>query len=305
VLTNLEDRIGSAHLLSDPRTVPEESLEWLAAWIGVSFDASLPSERRRRMVAEAPRLFRERGTLAGLKRALDVATGGACSGGEIVVVEDWRLRRTFATILGADLADEDDPLLGGLAVSGNSFVGDTLLLGEEHRKEFLALFGADLEVSGDEAAAIAEFFGRLAHRVTVLVHQEVEPQDLGLIRRVVELEKPAHVAAEVVKAEHSFRVGLASLVAVDSYLRPPPEPRWVHVEQSVLGSGDLLLSAASLDPRLSSSRAPVVAAEAVRPRAVVRAAPRVQVGAPIVLDGTLSRPGPERQIAEFAWQWLR
>ena len=54
-------------------------------------------------------------------RALDLATGGAVQGGEIVILEDYRLRRTFATILGADLADERDPLTAGLAVSGNFF----------------------------------------------------------------------------------------------------------------------------------------------------------------------------------------
>ena len=48
VLTPLEDRIASAHLLMHPEAAPEESLEWLAGWIGVAFDPALRPPRRRR-----------------------------------------------------------------------------------------------------------------------------------------------------------------------------------------------------------------------------------------------------------------
>ncbi|HEU4390464.1 MAG TPA: phage tail protein, partial [Blastocatellia bacterium] len=202
VLTPLEDRIASSYLLTDPRTIPEDAIEWLGSWIGMSLHPGCPPKTQREMLRNAPALYRGRGTVDGLRLALEIATGGVVpetvpvelrsrpaiamqfaegggvSGGEIVVIEDFRLRRTFATILGADLSNEDDPLLGGFAQSGNSFVGDTLFLGDEHKKEFLALFNADLPVKPEEAEAIFQLFDRLANRVTVLVHQEVEPQDM-------------------------------------------------------------------------------------------------------------------------------
>lgn len=302
MLTPLEDRIRSAYLLTDARQTPDEALAWLGSWIGVTFDAAYPTARRRQLLEVAPRLFRQRGTLRGLTLALDTATGGGVRGGEIVILEDFRLRRTFATILGADLADEADPLLGGLTVSGNSYVGDTLFLGDEQRKEFLALFSADLAMDEQEADAIASLFDRLAHRVTVLVHQEIEPQDLGLIRRIVELETPAHVQAQVLRASDAFIVGMAALVGVDSYLGIDPGPGPVKIDRSQLGLRDLLTSLPSLDPRLDGgSYGPPTELPAQRPVASAVTPVEAEFGQSFALDASASSAAPGHTIVSYRW----
>lgn len=314
VLTVLEDRIASAFVLTDPRTTPSASLEWLASWIGAVLDPALPAARQRQLLRAAPYLYRRRGTVAGLRAALDLVTGGdvhadgrigggGVSGGEIVVVENWRLRRTFATILGADLADEDDPLLGGLAVSGNSYVGDTLFLGEEQQKEFLALFSEDLPLDRAEERAVAAFFEALAYRVTILVHADVEPQDLGLIRRIAVQEAPAHVETRVVPAPAPLLVGIASLVAVDTYLRAPVPHQHVRTDRSHVGRGDLVLGASTLDPRLGSS--PATRLMSVRPTAVLEGPASVREDESFELDGSRSRAAPGRSLTDFHWTLLR
>ena len=184
-----------------------------------------------------------------------MATGGGVSGGEVVVLEDFRLRRLLATLLGVDLADEDDPLLPGLQVSGNSVVGDTLVLGDQARAELMALYREEA-TSETEDQAIADFYGRLAHRATVLVHREVDEVDIGLIRRIVALESPAHVQVRVATASWPFMVGVASLVGVDTYLARAVPPRPVRVQRSVLGGGDFVLGPTTLDPRLRGEAAP-------------------------------------------------
>jgi phage tail-like protein len=266
VLTVLEDRIGNAHLLTDPDAAPAEALEWLGQWVGVSFGAAYPAARRRRRIKRAVELQRWRGTMRGVKLALDIATDGAIERGELVVVEEYRLRRTFATILGADLADEHDPLLAGIVDSGNSIVGDTLFLGEEWRREFVAVFREsvpDLPRGGSwqdwqqyayeafvDPAAVDRFFDRLANRVTVLVHPELDAAGIGLVQRVLDEETPSHVIARVARATHPFIVGLASLVGVDTFLRRRPPPPSARLDETRIGERAFLRRPASLDPRL-------------------------------------------------------
>jgi phage tail-like protein len=296
VLTPMEDRIASSYQLTDPRTVPEESIEWLGNWIGASFDSAVPVTRRRDMLAHSGQMVRKRGTLKGLQLALEYATGGGVSGGEIVVLEDYRLRRTFATILGADLADEDDPLLGGIAASGNSFVGDTLILGNEHRPELMALFRPDADDSDEDD--IRSFFERLAFRVTILVHQEIEPRDLALIRRIATLEAPAHIDVKVLKATFPFMVAVSSLVGVDTYLSKKPPARPVRVGVSTVGA-DLLEAPAGFDPRRVHE-----AQEPERPIAQLPPVLTVPFERSFTLVGAGSRAGVGRRLARYRWTLL-
>lgn len=301
-LTTLEDRVAGAHLLSDPAVASEDALEWLGGWIGVAFDGALPAARRRDWLQQAAQLARFHGTRHGLRLALDIATDGGISGGEIIVLEGFRMRRLMATLLGVDLTVEDDPLLPGLVISGNSVVGDTLVLGEAEKAELLALF-RDEVASEVERKAVLAFYDKLAFRVLVLVHQEVAPQDLGLVRRIVDLESPAHVEVQVATASWPLLVGIASLVGVDTYLGPKRRPRPAQASVSRLGNGDLVLGVGSLDPRLSGAVAEI-------PQPPPQARPRADAGPdfsaphgnPFLLDGGRSTAAAGRRITEYRWR---
>jgi phage tail-like protein len=60
----------------DPLLSPEDFLAWLAGWCGMTLDENWPLPRRRAVVSAAAELYRERGTLAGLRRHVELVTGG-------------------------------------------------------------------------------------------------------------------------------------------------------------------------------------------------------------------------------------
>ena len=303
VLTQIEDRVAHSYLLTDPMKVPAENLSWLASWIGFDLNQSLPETVQRYFVQSAAELYKWHGSLRGLKLALEIATQGAVSGGEIIVLEDFRLRRTFASIIGADLENENDPLTAGVSVSGNSFVGDTLFVGDENQKEFMALFSADLPVDTSEQSAIEQLFDRLAHRITILVHETVQPQDLGLIKHIAKQETPAHVALRVLPASHSFLVGMSALVGVDSYLAHRAVPAAALIGNALLGKNHFIKGPAALDARLQGYGSGTPVSASLRPEAF---APDVTAGFgdDISLDGSGSRAFGDRALTQYNWKYI-
>jgi phage tail-like protein len=303
ILTGIEDRVAYSDLVTRPRTVPAEALEWLADWVGFQFEPGWSESQRRLFLERSADLYRWHGTLRGLHLALEIATEGGVSGGEIVVLEDYRLRRAFATIIGADLDDDEDPLTLGGIETGNSFVGDTLFVGDEQRREFLALFSADLDVSDAEAAAVDAFFDQLAFRVTILVHQNVEPQDLGAIQRVAERGVPAHVQFRILPTSAPLLAGITSLVGVDTYLTSRPLPRPARIHRSHVGRGDYVMGPATLDPRLEGIGSGVPEISGRRPiaRADGLTAP---YGEAFTLDGSASTAAQGRDLAAYHWRFI-
>jgi phage tail-like protein len=61
----------------DPRLAPEDFLAWLAGWLGIELDETLPVERRRALVAAASQMYRLLGTARGLRSALEHFVDGA------------------------------------------------------------------------------------------------------------------------------------------------------------------------------------------------------------------------------------
>lgn len=335
VLTLLEDRIAQAHLLTDPASAPDDALPWLGSWIGLAFDPAWPAARRRDLLRITPELYRTHGTQRGLEIALDAATGGAVAGGGIVVLEDFRMRRLAATILGADLADEHDPLFDGLVASGNSIVGDTLFLGDAERVELAALFAPDKP--GKALPHIMK--ERFARSVSFSPNVFPEREHPEGHKRYAGLRREFHVIAPPTResAVHAFYDQLAhrATVLVQADVDPATlgligrvaeslSPAHVAVQVQRI-STPLIVGLAALvgiDTRLPPKPGlPLARLEAtamgytrvarglslgrLNEAPIADAGPRrqVELGASFVLSGARSRAGLGRRIASYRWTW--
>jgi phage tail-like protein len=114
--TKLEGQIEQVETLFDARSAPAEQLEWLAGWLGATLDFKWSERTRRLFLANAPQMFHERGTCAGLVRAIRLAidpcptdamfADAPCAGAPssagfgVRVVERFRVRRAPGVVFG-------------------------------------------------------------------------------------------------------------------------------------------------------------------------------------------------------------
>ncbi|MCJ2186498.1 hypothetical protein [Novosphingobium beihaiensis] len=223
-------------------------------------------------------------------------SGGAVTRGDIVAIEGFRLRRTFATILGAGLADENDPLTLGMAVSGNSFVGDTLILGDAARDELLALYRPEIDAVQADAEAVENFYARLAWRVLVLVRGVEEEAEFRRLSGIVAQEIPAHIEPQVLHARSPLIVGAASLLGLDTYLMDKPAVKTAQINGSRVGAGDVVAGSGRLDARADGPVPSAPHAHADGPR-------EVWAGDGFTLSALASQAGASRRIERYVWMW--
>jgi phage tail-like protein len=76
VLAPVIATLDSLEAYVDPLLAPEDFLAWLAGWVGVTVNANAPVSLHRATVARAAELHRMRGTVTGLRTALELLTGG-------------------------------------------------------------------------------------------------------------------------------------------------------------------------------------------------------------------------------------
>ncbi|MGA2395877.1 MAG: phage tail protein [Candidatus Lustribacter sp.] len=191
----------------DPRTTDARTqrdfLDWLGTWFNVELYRAWPIERRRAVIHHAGELFRLRGTARGIELFIELALGQ-----KIFIVESFVDRHWWFA---------SRSLLGCSVLFGSEIVGRA------------ALDGADLlsTMTIDSVPTpMLDPFAIRANRMTVYVPCYAEPTEaqLTMLQEVINVQKPAHVAACIVLAAPEGRLGVTARLGLDAVtgeLEPP------------------------------------------------------------------------------------
>jgi phage tail-like protein len=190
--------------LLDPAGVPDRALPWLAGLLGLTFESGWDAATRRQLLAEAPELYRRRGTRWAVKRAVEIVFGVVPVLDELACERRWAHVRAAAGPAGA-------AGLGCVRLFGRS--------ASRFRVGGSPLGAAPLRAFGDpDTDPLTEH----AHRFRVLLPAGQVDEDA--LRRVVTRQAPAHTMASVRTGGAGFVVGTRSAVGVDTAFVPLPAP---------------------------------------------------------------------------------
>jgi hypothetical protein len=290
----LEKQIDEIAAYFDPKAVPAgEFLAYLASWLALPLEGSWNDEQKRQMLkaliavipspsetgcqasaakkranCRAPALYRQRGLVEGLRgylRAYLRNMSGLSDQDQLgfpQIVEGFRERQRFLlSVPGTAELDRAMPLWS------KSVVG-RLQLGVFSREGEVRLVS-----TGDPER---DYFHEFAHRFRVFVPAAWvrSEEDEMMIRRAIELEKPAHTAYDLCLVKALFRVGLQATIGIDTIVGAHPAMR---------------LSSAEHDDQPASGRSPRLGFDTVlgrHPKAptTLRLAPGARVGFDTVLN---------------------
>ncbi len=258
-LRSIESQIDTQARLFDPLSAPADRsrgvdfLTWLGTWIGITVDRQLPEAKRRALLKRAASLYDLRGTPYGLWQQLLLYLGMDPVGyGAVTPARSRRCvprPRNCAPIPGP-CARRSPPLL----LLEHFKLRRWLFLGAGRLGDAAALWGASIvnrtQLDSGSQVGTSQLVGTpdplrdpfhvYAHRFTVFVPASVGRSDT--LRRGLEnllrAESPAHTAAEIRYVEPRFRIGVQSMIGLDSVIGRVPQG--VTLGETPLGPASVL-----------------------------------------------------------------
>ncbi len=198
-------------------------LTWLASWIGLTVDRHWPDEKKRQLVRQANQLYRLRGTPEGLRQHIRLYMDT-----EPYILEHFKLRR-WLFLDNARLGDQSTlwgkRIMDRLQLDGRAQIGSFQLI--------------------DSGDPLSDPFYRDAHQFTVFIPlrptgQQNDPTQQQTLQRIIEMAKPAHTQGYLQFVQPRFRIGIQSLVGLDTVISRYPHSTVAGADrlgyETVLGS---------------------------------------------------------------------
>jgi phage tail-like protein len=171
----------------DPHATPDGFLPWIASWLALAYDENWPKQNFRKLVQKAPQLYKMRGTRKGLEE-------------------------TLLTYLH-NLAEAR----GIMQVSANNQV----MLSEQAHNKFMIFESFQLSMVKDNKDYMNLFCDDPYTFCVLLNPDVVDQRKYEVIRKIVEMEKPAHTVGNVVLLQPWFYLGMHTYLGVNTHLKEP------------------------------------------------------------------------------------
>jgi phage tail-like protein len=194
----IEETIAHVTRYLDIDATETSFLDWLSSWLAVTNDENWSEDKRRAFLKEAFELYKYRGTWRGLRRIIEIFTGGKAG-----IVEHFRLRPPMtlgqAAILGINTFVGPKPAKP-LILGTSATIGDFVLIDAEDPPEKLLI--------------------QDAYDFTVLAEtQGFDKAQESALRRLIEQEAPAHTRFFLrTTQKQGTQLGKRSLLGIDTFL---------------------------------------------------------------------------------------
>lgn len=261
--TEIEGKINDVSMLFDSRSAPPEVLDWLAEWVGIALDplwsriqqqrgasenrSGRASDRRRLFIRFTRKLYDRRGTPTGLLFALHLLLDPCL---ELTLqrlktiavrqdahraLRDQLERLKFSLPTAAWSEEQFEDLLYEYVLAPARPTSVRLV--ERYRAR-----GGRAGVAGDptapESDASVSNRQNYAHQFSVLIPEGITAEEEMMVKRIANLEKPAHTSFDVRHYWDFFRVGETRL-GIDTVLGEESRFKKMVVGRSYLAEGYL------------------------------------------------------------------
>lgn len=232
-VADVDEVIQRYPALLDPSAVPSQLLPWLGGFFDIEFDPTWSPDLRRKILENAPLLYQQRGTVAGLQLVVKLIFGVTPSIEELSSTGPW------GSIAAKDRACR--PTTTSASLGRPARVGAVRLFGKTRARFYLnrSMLGqAPLRSYGNPDQ---DPFANGAYRFRVLVPPlpDSSPEQIQRLTNLIQAQSPAHTVASIRVGGTGFLLGQWSAVGVDTSFIPLAAP--------VLGSsGNIRLNRMSI-----------------------------------------------------------